>query len=216
MIRNIFFDFDGVLVESVNVKTEAFKLLYEGFGEEITKKVEEYHLKNGGVSRFDKIRYYHTEILKIPITEEEISKWADRFSKIALQGVLDANEVFGSKQFLVEESHKFNCWIITGTPTTEIIDIVLKKGWTDYFQGVFGSPENKKYWVEYLLANFDLKPEETVFIGDALTDYEAAKHGGLNFILRRTVENKELFKDYSGIAIDNLVTLSQALDSISQ
>ena len=38
IIKNIFFDFDGVLAESVNVKTQAFHDLYLPFGEGIAKK----------------------------------------------------------------------------------------------------------------------------------------------------------------------------------
>ena len=54
----IVFDFDGVLVESVHVKGEAFYQLYEGQGQEIQEKVLAHHLAHGGVSRFDKIKHY--------------------------------------------------------------------------------------------------------------------------------------------------------------
>ena len=48
----IIFDFDGVLVESVDVKTRAFCDMYSKYGEEIVEKVKEYHLSHGGISRF--------------------------------------------------------------------------------------------------------------------------------------------------------------------
>ena len=38
-IKAIIFDFDGVLVESVNVKGDAFVALYENESKEIQKKV---------------------------------------------------------------------------------------------------------------------------------------------------------------------------------
>ena len=59
MVNAIIFDFDGVVLESLNVKTNAFKKLYEPYGSDISKKVVEHHLENGGVSRFDKIKFYH-------------------------------------------------------------------------------------------------------------------------------------------------------------
>ena len=37
--KNIIFDFDGVLAESVHIKTHAFYLLYKQFGKEIAEKV---------------------------------------------------------------------------------------------------------------------------------------------------------------------------------
>ena len=68
MIRGIAFDFDGVLVESVDVKTKAYARLFEEYGEGVVSRVVDYHLTNGGVSRFVKfrVRPIHTvEFLKL-------------------------------------------------------------------------------------------------------------------------------------------------------
>ena len=54
MIKAIFWDFDGVIADSVNVKTDAFYELYLPYGKNIAEKVKEYHLANGGFS-FQKI-----------------------------------------------------------------------------------------------------------------------------------------------------------------
>ena len=59
MIKGIIFDFDGVIVESVNIKTIAFKKIYKKYGNEIVNKVVDHHLSNGGMSRFEKFNYYH-------------------------------------------------------------------------------------------------------------------------------------------------------------
>ena len=48
MIRGIAFDFDGVLVESVDVKTKAYARLFEEYGEGVVSRVVDYHLTNGG------------------------------------------------------------------------------------------------------------------------------------------------------------------------
>ena len=69
MIENIFFDFDGVIADSVNVKTEAFKQLYLKYGDEIAAKVVHHHIQNGGMSRFEKFKYYHKEYLSITLDE---------------------------------------------------------------------------------------------------------------------------------------------------
>ena len=53
------FDFDGVLADSVNIKTLAFYELYKEYGDSISSKVVEHHEANGGVSRFEKIKLYH-------------------------------------------------------------------------------------------------------------------------------------------------------------
>ena len=56
MIKTIIFDFDGVILESLDVKTEAFKKLYQPYGPSISNKVVENHLENEGISRYEKIK----------------------------------------------------------------------------------------------------------------------------------------------------------------
>ena len=63
MLKGIIFDFDGVIAESVQVKSDAFAELYKPYGTEIVKKVVEHHEANGGMSRYEKIRFYHGSFL---------------------------------------------------------------------------------------------------------------------------------------------------------
>lgn len=216
MIKNIFFDFDGVLAESVNVKTEAFRNLYLHMGEDIAEKVVEYHLAHGGVSRFDKIRHYHNEFLNLEIKDEEVTEWANRFSELALTGVVNAPEVAGAVAFLDAYHKQYRCWVITGTPTDEIRPILVQRGWDKYFEDAFGSPEKKVYWTEYIIEKEGLKREETVFVGDAPTDQDAAAKANLTFILRRSDENVHLFGDYKGYEINNMIDLPLVLEELNK
>ena len=68
----------------VNVKTNAFKKLYDPYGSDISKRVVEHHLENGGVSRFEKIKIYHKIFLGEDIDEIKIQNIAHKFSKIVL------------------------------------------------------------------------------------------------------------------------------------
>ena len=63
MIKNIIFDFDGVICESVDIKTDAFYEMYLPYGEEVALKVKEHHIANGGMSRYDKFRHYEKVFL---------------------------------------------------------------------------------------------------------------------------------------------------------
>ena len=48
MIKNILFDFDGVLVESVSIKAKAFEKMYLPYGVEMARRVVNHHLFRGG------------------------------------------------------------------------------------------------------------------------------------------------------------------------
>lgn len=194
MIKNIFFDFDGVIAESVNVKTEAFRKLYESYGAEISTKVVEHHMANGGMSRFEKFRHYHKEFLGELISEDKVASLANEFSNLVLVGVINAPQVDGSHDFLKNNHENYNCYVITGTPTEEAREIVKARGLASYFKGVYGSPEKKDHWSDFILNQKGYQIEETVFVGDALADYNAAKVFDMTFLLRECEDNKFLFE----------------------
>ena len=58
MIKAIVFDFDGVILESVDIKTKAFIKLYENYPPKIKEEVKRYHLKHLGISRYEKIFHF--------------------------------------------------------------------------------------------------------------------------------------------------------------
>lgn len=197
-IKNIFFDFDGVIAESVSAKTEAFREMYFQYGEEIANQVVDYHIKHGGVSRFEKFKYWEKKFFNKDLSEDSVNELAKQFSDLVLNKVIASEEVPGVNAFIKKYSKELNFWIITGTPTSEIEIIAKERGLTNYFLGIHGSPKNKRYWTEYLLKKHNLKREETLFIGDATTDLDAATFSNLHFALRENEENKEIFKNYDG------------------
>ncbi len=194
-IKNIFFDFDGVILDSVDCKTRAFEDMYTQYGQEIANQVKKYHLENGGVSRFEKFRYWHKKHLGIEITNEQLNNLSEEFSSRVVDKVVKSCEIKGSMDFIKKNHQKYRLWIITATPTTEMNRIADKIEIKPYFIGIYGSPEKKKHWVDHLLKKHHLHPNETLFLGDATTDFEAAQYGKLHFVLREAPYNIDLFKD---------------------
>ena len=192
-IKNIFFDFDGVIIDSVDCKTQAFEKMYAKYGDDISKKVKKYHLDNGGVSRFEKFKFWHKEYLDISLSQQEIDILAREFSKLVFQKVIESKQISGVMNFVNNNFKKLNFWIITGTPTYEILKIVNKLQLNNFFIGIHGSPEKKIFWTEKIIIEHNLNRDETLFIGDASTDYEAAKFSSLKFALREADYNIEYF-----------------------
>ena len=77
----VYFDFDGIILDSVDVKTSAFSKKFEEYASEVQKQVIQYHLENGGVSRFEKFSQYYEKILNKPIDEVKIQKLAKQLYK---------------------------------------------------------------------------------------------------------------------------------------
>lgn len=211
-IQNIFFDFDGVIAESVHVKTQAFYKLYLPYGEEIADKVVEHHRANGGVSRFEKFRIYHERFLGKDIDEDKVEELAKQFSNLVMDGVVESPEVPGVGQFLEKYYETLDFWVITGTPTKEIKQIVSRRELNKYFIELCGSPTQKPEWANYLLEKYELDPNKTLFLGDSLSDYKGAKASGTHFALRDYEENEELFSDYTGLRFSDFKDLENKID----
>ena len=210
-IKAILFDFDGVILDSLDVKTQAFYHMYLPYGQEIAQKAADHHLAHGGISRFEKFRIYHKDFLGIDLDEKGIEKLAGEFSGRVLEAVIASPEVAGIREFLDQARHQYKMWVITGTPTTEIIEICKATRFTQYFQALYGSPEKKDYWTQKILHEEQLQPDEVVFIGDATTDYDAAMAHHVHFILREHADNLTFFKDKELIRIHDFVGFDQVL-----
>ena len=212
MIRGIAFDFDGVLVESVDVKTKAYARLFEEYGEGVVSRVVDYHLTNGGISRFVKFRVIYSEILNKPLSEKKFQSLCDEFSNIVVDDVVAAPWVEGAREFLENNKNRYLFFIVSGTPQDELESIIRRREMDQYFCEVLGSPKSKETLLEGALSRLKLFPEETVFVGDAETDWNAAKELGVTFLWRRgDSSDAPLLNGYTGPQLISLSSLEENL-----
>lgn len=183
-LQAILFDFDGVLCECMNVKTEAFTQLYEQYGEEIVKKVVKHHIENGGLSRYLKIKHYHEEFLKKPIDDKEVEKLAQRFSDLVLEKVIASDWVKGAKEFLEKYYQKIDMYVISGTPEDELKKIVKNRNMEKYFKGIYGSPIRKSEHARRIILDNNYDSKKVVYIGDSLSDMKDAEKADIPFLGR--------------------------------
>jgi phosphoglycolate phosphatase-like HAD superfamily hydrolase len=143
--QTVFFDFDGVILDSVHVKTEAFAAMFSSYGPEVEKQVVAYHLANGGMSRFEKFTFYYQSLLKKTISPAEVISLSGKFSDLVLEKVIRAPFIDGALEVL-EELKKTNipAYVVSGTPDAEIKLIVKRIKLDSYFREVHGSPGTKK------------------------------------------------------------------------
>jgi phosphoglycolate phosphatase-like HAD superfamily hydrolase len=181
-LQALFFDFDGVIVDSNATKSEAFRTLFADYGEEIVAEVVAYHQRHGGISRVEKIRYAHEHIIKQPLTAEELAGWAGAYSKLVVDKVIAVEWIAGAKEFLDGVATTLPVFVISGTPEDELRHIIVQRKMSGYFQEILGSPTRKPAHIRKLLTRYRLFPGHCLFVGDALTDFNAAKETGLHFI----------------------------------
>ena len=213
MIKNIFFDFDGVILESLQVKGQAFHDLYLPYGKEVAEKVIKHHLENGGISRYEKFKIYHKEFLGKDINEDQVNELAQQFSNIVVKRVIASNKVTGVKTFL-ENNKDRKFWIISATPDKELVYIVKSIGFDSFFVGIYGSSKRKSAWVNGIIEEESLSRDESIFIGDTNSDYTAAKESDIGFVLRETGIAHKGLEDFKGAKISDFTTFESVLGDL--
>ena len=182
MIRAIVFDFDGVILDSVDIKTKAFARLFEEHGPDVQRQVVEHHLAHGGVSRFRKFAHIYEHILRRPMPEGESERLGERFSDLVFDEVVKAAWIPGAPEFLEKNHARYRCFVASGTPQEELARIVHLRDLEKYFTGVFGTPATKEQITRRIFAEHGLESSEVVFIGDAMTDFDAARVCEVGFV----------------------------------
>ena len=199
----VFWDFDGVIKDSLDVKTKAFESLFLSFGEDVASKVSDHHKSNGGVSRFEKMPLYLSWADE-PATPEQVVDYCDKFAKSVKQSVIDAPWVPGVREYLLRNYSKQYFALVTATPQEEIEEILSALGIKECFRAIFGSPITKKDAISLVLRKQKTDPSQALMIGDAETDMTAAKANSVSFILRRTPQNVHLHENSYSPTFDDL------------
>lgn len=177
----IVFDCDGVLLESVDAKTQAFGQVAEAFGAEARDRLVLFHHLHGGVSRYEKFRWLYREVLGREITQPEMDTLCSQFVDHALNNVLNAPFVPGAREVLAHWQGRVPMWVCSGTPEEELRTILDKRGILPCFAGVRGTPPAKAVLLQEIVRAAGANPDEVVMVGDAMTDKDAAETAGTRF-----------------------------------
>ena len=176
------FDFDGVLVESVDIKTEAFATLYRPYGETVTREVIAYHLKHGGISRTEKFRYFHRALLDLDLDHKQLAMLEARFSRSVEEAVIAAPWTLGARELLESGLLTMPLFVVSGTPESELKRIIRRRNMEQYFSAVFGSPATKDAILSSIAESLELSPKRLLMVGDSTTDLAGAVTAGTAFI----------------------------------
>lgn len=179
----IFWDFDGVILNSNSVRTEGFRTVLADYPIDEVEALLAYHEANGGLSRYVKFNHFFETIRGEVLTEERLAELVASFSSLM-------KEKLGDRSYLIQpmvryiQQHSGNqpMYIVSGSDQTELRYLCQQLGLAEYFQGIYGSPTPKIELVRRIIAENNFPKAKCVLIGDSINDYEAAAENGIDFI----------------------------------
>lgn len=199
----VFWDFDGVIKDSLMAKSVGFEQLFLPYGRQVAQRVRRHHESHGGVSRFEKMPLYLSWAGE-PATAEQVDHFCQQFSRLVLRAVIESAWVPGVREYLQARHADQRFVLMTATPQQEIEHIVELLDIAHFFREIHGAPKPKSAVIRDVLQRWQLRPEQTLAVGDSETDLNAAEANGVDFLLRRTPLNQDLQRRFQGASFDHL------------
>ena len=175
------FDCDGVILESMDVKSEAYARLAEPFGSEAMDRIRVFHALSGGVNRREKFRWmYQTFAGRDPLPAE-LDEAATRFAELIRDGMRHTALVPGILDVLERWHGHVPMVVCSGAPQEELAMFLSERGLAGYFDVIGGAPPSKTPLLRALVRQAGADPDAVVMVGDAFTDLAAARAVGTRF-----------------------------------
>lgn len=196
--KYIIWDFDGVILNSDAIRELGFVETLNKFPKDQVNLLLNYHRDNGGLSRYNKFRYFYEKILDAEVSEERINELAKAFSEIMLSKLTDKKLLIqDSIKFIIEKHKHLVMFVASGSDNKELNHLCKELGIAKYFKSINGSPTHKNEIVKTILkdhSNFSLV--NFVLIGDSKNDFEAAQSNGIDFFGYNNLDLKNISDHY--------------------
>lgn len=214
--KSLIFDCDWVILNSNKIKTDGFKYVSQSYGKNLSDELINFHIKNGGVSRYEKFEYFIDKILEVKENKNSrellLKKFLSEYSYFTEKNLLNSEIAYGIKD-LRKKTLGIKWHIISGGDQRQLNYIFKKKGIYNLFDGgIFGSPDNKYKISEREIKNGNIL-FPAIFLGDSKLDHEVSKANRFDFIF---VSDWTEFKEYKKYCIANhLKSISKIYDLVN-
>lgn len=220
MVKCFVFDFDGTLVQSNEIKRNAFFCVVQKFGN-FNFIVDATLREDAADDRYAILNKIAKKIVKTVKSDKELtwdilaSSLLEDYSRVCEEKLAKCEEVVGASDLLKSLSEEgFPLYINSATPLEPLKKILCSRSFYKYISGVYGKPKDKVENMKEIMNETGTKPGELIFIGDNDTDKKAAEAIGCHFIGIIGHDNNYLYKPkYS---VENLMEAKLLIDKIKR
>jgi phosphoglycolate phosphatase len=202
-LRALVLDFDGVILESNDIKTAAFREVFARFPAHASHMMA-WHEAHVSASRFVKFEHLVFDRLGRRQDVALVQALAVDFSRLVFDRLLACPEVPGALAFLEEFSPHLPIHLASVTPEAELMSILERRRLRGFFTTVFGCPPWTKPDAVAAVVDAHGGAQGILLIGDSPGDRAAAESSGVEFIGRNSgipfTPAARLYRDMTEIA----------------
>ncbi|PFH20397.1 HAD family hydrolase [Burkholderia sp. JKS000303] len=182
-IKAIAFDFDGVILDSVQLKADLFVECY-GDRVDATQRaaILAYQALHGGIGRVEKFRYFERAVFDREPDDATVATLANQYSSLLMARIGSCMELPGARAFLERMHGKLSLHLVSGTAHRDLVAITAQRRLDRYFETIVGSPTTKIDAFSDVVRFGSWLPGQVLAIGDSITELHAADHIGMPFV----------------------------------
>ncbi len=176
--KSFIFDCDGVILNSNKIKSNAFYEVASKYGKKEAKKLVNYHINKGGISRYKKFEYFSNNILLDKTIKQSINELCKDFSDVVLRDL--NNSQVNTEIFKLKDSYPKIPWsIVSGGDQEELRSVFKNKEIDKLFDGgIYGSPMDKVTIFKNLCNE---KNMPAIYFGDSKYDFLSSTQCNIDF-----------------------------------
>jgi phosphoglycolate phosphatase len=184
-IKVIILDFDGVIIESNDLKTLAFQHVFSRFPAHADAMMA-YHESHVSQTRF--LKFDHLLSLLGRSGDETLkSEISKMFSDFIFDKMMTAPLVQGAERLLGSVTKKVPVYLASVTPVEELNEILKNRRLLHWFRGVYGCPPwTKPRAIKDIVEREHIDARLALLIGDSAGDQRAAEETGVAFLARNS------------------------------
>ncbi len=221
MIRCVVFDFDGTLVDSNEIKREAFFTIIQPWDISGTVVAEVFD-RWPTADRYKKTDKIAESLVAkgLLLKGASVRKWADRFAgEYTIQcetAIASCAEIPGTSQLLRELTDQgILLFINSATPGEPLLRLLKLRKWDHFFQAVYGGEASKADNLRAVAEKTGATRDEIVHIGDQFDDLQAAEQFDCHFVAMAAA-NSGPVGEASPLVITDLWGLPDILTKLNQ
>ena len=201
-VNTILFDCDGVILNSNQLKTQAYyNVTFPSYGHELARSLTTYLAKNTGKPRDHFFDHFLRNIVPPDISGPGLKELVSAVTKEVYKGLMEC-EISPCLFELREKTADIKWFVVSGGVEKELRDVFQNRSLFDLFDGgIYGGPMAKDEILSSLIKKNHIK-FPALFIGDSKYDYEVASRAKLDFLF---VSDWSEFKDWRNFCSSNKI-----------